>query len=129
MVDKPLTSKDLRKQCKRSKEKAPCYICGKHAEITELHHVVPLSRCAKKMNRLNLKEIEVETVWLCPNCHAYVHKYFDTNKATGTNDFSNAYTNGDISESELTAFIALRGKAFIQELMLGGTSYERASNY
>lgn len=61
---------------KKSKNGEPCYVCSKHAEITELHHVVSVSELTKLLNNkdLDLEELETPVVWLCPNCHAYLHK-------------------------------------------------------
>lgn len=58
--------------CKRNN----CFICGKHKEIAELHHVIPVSQITAILNMgiVELKDISTPVVWLCPNHHAYVHK-------------------------------------------------------
>lgn len=67
-----MNAKELRKQVKKHAYKEPCVVCEKHAGITHLHHVLSLKECAYL---LNVREsIDVPVVWLCPNCHAYVHQ-------------------------------------------------------
>ena len=67
-----ITAKDLRKQCHNGGERADCYVCGKHSLITHKHHVLPLEKCARWLD-LGIETISIPTVWLCPNCHAYIH--------------------------------------------------------
>lgn len=55
-------------------KKQPCFVCGHHESITELHHVFPLKDCATFLEAVN--SIEVPLVWLCPNCHTYVHQMY-----------------------------------------------------
>ena len=69
-----LKAKDLRKSHKQKKQ--PCFICGKHSSITELHHVLSLEDCAAYLNTKAFNTIEVPTVWLCPNHHAYMHTLY-----------------------------------------------------
>lgn len=57
--------------------KEPCRICGKHSDITQWHHVLPLKECAKSLNIFKGIEFNVPLVCLCPNCHAYAHKHFN----------------------------------------------------
>lgn len=65
-----INAKRLRKS-KGHIEREECFVCGKHKEITQLHHIMPLQECAQWLEYV--KGIEVPRVWLCPNCHAYVH--------------------------------------------------------
>lgn len=57
----------------------PCFICGKHAGITVIHHVVPASELTMYLNVgwISAEEVSSPTVWLCPNCHTYVHAALD----------------------------------------------------
>ncbi len=66
-----IRASDLRKKNNYAREQ--CSICNKHKEIAELHHVVPLKKCAELLNS-GEKEIISPRIWLCPNCHAYFHK-------------------------------------------------------
>ena len=51
-----------------------CYICDMHREITQAHHVYPLSSAKYLLGLLrSIKEPPI--VWLCPNCHKYYHLY------------------------------------------------------
>lgn len=70
-----MTAKDLRKQNqkKRHGEGHSCFACGKHPYITHLYHVIPLAEVADLFNDNLTKKISIPTVWLCPNCHTYVH--------------------------------------------------------
>lgn len=52
-----------------NKEKCNCYICQKHKEIAEEHFIVPLAEVKKVI----YEKYEDETIFLCPNCHAYIH--------------------------------------------------------
>ena len=63
---------ELRKQTKRYKEHQPCEICGKHKDITHLHHVISLKDCTMLLHVVDF--IDIPVVFLCPNCHAYIHK-------------------------------------------------------
>lgn len=67
-----MNAKDLRKQTTRYTEHEPCEACGKHKEITHLHHVVSLKDCAMLLDAIN--SIETPMVFLCPNCHTYIHQ-------------------------------------------------------
>lgn len=60
-----------------------CFICGKHAEITQCHHAYPLSS-AKYLLLLLGSIKEPPFIWLCPNCHAYYHLYSVGKLAMGT---------------------------------------------
>ena len=57
-----------------SKHREKCFVCGGFPEITQLHHVVPLHECANLFNQGYKDDIDVPMVWLCPNCHAYIHQ-------------------------------------------------------
>lgn len=56
-------------------DRKPCFICGDHENITEVHHLVQLSEMADLLNGgiADPKRIVSTITWLCPNCHAYVH--------------------------------------------------------
>lgn len=62
-------------------KREPCFMCGEHESITELHHVVPVSVLAEFLNGgwIGADEISSPIVWLCPNCHRYVHEAMDGN--------------------------------------------------
>ena len=63
-------------------EQEPCYICGEHESITVIHHVVPVSDIAKYLNIgwVGVDKVSSSIVWLCPNCHAYVHEMLKNDK-------------------------------------------------
>lgn len=74
--DMKLHSSDLRRQCAVHRKREPCWICGRHTRITEAHHLVPLKQVAMYVNRYKLTTVkEPPIAWLCPNCHAYLHKF------------------------------------------------------
>lgn len=50
-------------------EKDNCFICGKHKVITEEHYIVPLAEVKESTK----KEYEDEIIYICPNCHTYLH--------------------------------------------------------
>lgn len=98
------TTYNLRKRCKTSNEREPCFLCGEHMVIVEQHHVFPLSELTVYVNLLNLDEVvEPPKVWLCPNCHSYIHKmlgkspmtswpeYFDKDHLETIFDMKNSY--------------------------------------
>lgn len=66
-------AKHLRLQCKRHIDKQPCRICGKHQIIAEQHHLISLKECSEILTRWPNSSISVPLIWLCPNCHTYVH--------------------------------------------------------
>ena len=72
-----VTTAELREMLtdpKKGQQGEPCDVCGKHAGITELHHVVPVSMLARMIELgLPIKEVTTPVSWLCPNCHAYFH--------------------------------------------------------
>lgn len=70
---KKLTAKNLRKHRPKCDKGHPCFACGKHPYITHLHHVIPLTEVADLFNDHLVEKISIPTVWLCPNCHTYVH--------------------------------------------------------
>lgn len=51
-------------------ERRPCTVCGRHREIAQAHHVVPL---ASQFDR-GFKAADHAHVWLCPNHHAIIHR-------------------------------------------------------
>lgn len=61
---------------KPSRDGEPCFVCGKHKAITEIHHVCPISEFVDLLNNdhIEIQDIQTHVVWLCPNCHAYFHK-------------------------------------------------------
>lgn len=63
------------------KDRKPCFICGKHKSITVLHHIVQISELKKFLNHglLQADEVSTPVVWLCPNCHTYVHASINGN--------------------------------------------------
>lgn len=65
---------DIRKQCAVHRQKKPCFICGKHKAITEAHHTIPLKELVRLLEAWG-KLPEPPIVWLCPNCHTYVHRW------------------------------------------------------
>ena len=69
---------DLRARCKSQKQKVPCYVCRKHSDIVQHHHVYPLKNLSVHITARQLSEfIEPPTIALCPTCHAYIHKLMD----------------------------------------------------
>lgn len=70
-----ITAHDLRRFCEKANpaNREECFICHKHKGITHLHHVLPLNECAKWMNTGYVDTVNIPRVWLCPNCHSYVH--------------------------------------------------------
>ena len=81
------TAKELRKRMVPAEdsvadtEPQPCFICGKHVHITEEHHVIPLKEIAKFLNLgiITIDVVEIPIVWLCPNCHSYIHECMSKN--------------------------------------------------
>ena len=69
-----MTTSDIRKQCARHTSREPCWICGEHEDITQAHHVMPLSECKRFLEQGHTMD-EPPVVWLCPNCHVRVHRY------------------------------------------------------
>lgn len=67
-----IRSSDVRCQCATHKQREPCFICGKHRSITEAHHTIPLKNMALLLEAWESLP-EPPIVWLCPNCHTYVH--------------------------------------------------------
>ena len=70
-----LHSFDLRRHCATHRQREPCFICGKHEDITEAHHAKSLEEVAHILNHcadwVTIEEPPI--VWLCPNCHTYIH--------------------------------------------------------
>jgi RecJ-like exonuclease len=74
-------------------KKEPCHVCGGKNSVTVLHHLLPLERVAELINA-GLCEINIsrKAVWLCPTCHAYVHKYIrEVNKGHSLKDVADKY--------------------------------------
>jgi RecJ-like exonuclease len=72
-----ITAKQLRNMERAvCNKKEPCHVCGGKNSVTVLHHLLPLERVAELIN-MGVCELTTprKTVWLCPTCHAYVHKY------------------------------------------------------
>ncbi len=75
-------------------KKEPCHICGGKNSVTVLHHLLPLERVAELVN-MGLCDINTtrKAVWLCPTCHAYVHKYMkELKKGYSLKDISDKYS-------------------------------------
>lgn len=68
-----ITAKELRKQSKKGNRQV-CEACGEHESITENHHLLTLKKCALLINTGVFIEIKSPIVWLCPNCHMYLHQ-------------------------------------------------------
>ncbi len=69
-----IRSSDIRRQCAPHRHRDPCFICGKHRSITEAHHTIPLEKITALLKTWGTLP-EPPIVWLCPNCHTYVHSY------------------------------------------------------
>lgn len=71
-----MNARDLRRRSKATNgnNRQPCYVCGRHESITELHHVFPLKDCAMVLDVV--ESVEVPMVCLCPNCHTYIHQMY-----------------------------------------------------
>lgn len=81
-------AKSIRRLTQRT-DKAPCYICGQHKLITELHHLTPVGEMAEYLAYAVLSqkpqyEIRIATVWLCPNHHAIWHLMSKANQGCET---------------------------------------------
>lgn len=71
-----IRSSDLRRLCASHSSREPCAVCKKHRTITEAHHIVPLREMAELANLFHLEFVpEPSTIWLCPNCHKYLHNF------------------------------------------------------
>ena len=64
--------KSARKAFKPKKKKC-CFVCNKHIDIVEAHHVYPLSMQAKQIQGNLSIDPDNTYVWLCPNHHKYIH--------------------------------------------------------
>lgn len=60
----------IRKRAKGQRE--VCFICGKHKSITQQHHVNPFKNIKTHVKYHG--HYKSKLIWLCPNCHIYVHK-------------------------------------------------------
>ena len=56
-------------------ERQSCFICNDFKEVSEIHHLVPLSVQFKH----GFKTPSLHAVWLCPTCHKIVHKFISNN--------------------------------------------------
>lgn len=65
-------SSKIRRQCAVHRQREPCFICGKHKTITEAHHIMPLKDVALLLESWGCLD-EPPIIWLCPNCHSYIH--------------------------------------------------------
>jgi len=54
------------------KIKHPCFICNKHIYIVHEHHIKKRPEIKKEL--LLKGTSEYCTIYLCPNCHSYIHK-------------------------------------------------------
>ena len=68
-----ITAKELRKQSKKE-DRQVCEACSGHESITQKHHLLPLKKCAMFLNTGLFKDFGTPVVWLCPNCHMYLHQ-------------------------------------------------------
>ena len=108
----------LRKQHKKPKtEHEPCYVCGKHRTITQQHHIISLKKCAEIFNRTAIKKVNAPLIWLCPNCHSYIHRLL---KLDFISVMREARIYQSISEEELSQLIEIGGK----ESKIEGEIYE-----
>lgn len=73
-VYRRIRSSDVRSQCAAHRKREPCFICGKHRSITQAHHTIPLKNMALLLEAWESLP-EPPIVWLCPNCHTYVHNW------------------------------------------------------
>lgn len=65
--------RDMRKY-ERTQSREPCRVCGKHIAITEAHHLLKLKDICEAYQYNPYADIFFTSlVWLCPNCHTYVH--------------------------------------------------------
>lgn len=71
-----MTTNDIRKLCSRRSAREPCFICGEHEDITQAHHVMPLSKVKIFLEQGHFIE-EPPIVWLCSNCHTRVHRFYE----------------------------------------------------
>ncbi len=69
-------TKEIRRESKRqAKDRRPCVICEKHPLITELHHIIEVAWIANELYLAGGGNYHMLNVWMCPNCHAYWHKF------------------------------------------------------
>jgi hypothetical protein len=83
----------------KSAERQACVICGKYPSLTHAHHIIPVSEMASVIQRHNLNLLDVWNlpvliVWLCPTHHAAWHAFHRHDNTIY----------GDLSREELVAF-------------------------
>lgn len=59
------------------RDRCACYVCGRHAAVSQLHHLTPIGELSESVSYQLLERetvtVRVVTVWLCPTHHAYWH--------------------------------------------------------
>ena len=69
-----VSTKEIRQASNNDRQS--CFVCGKHAEITEAHHLVPLQFLKVFMNmQVCVTGFYNELIHLCPNHHTYMHVF------------------------------------------------------
>lgn len=119
-----LKAKNIRKGRKK-RDREPCFVCGKHRSITQEHHILPLKHCAEILNRNIAEKIDVPLIWLCPNCHAYVHKLIKLDFISVMRETRIFHS---ISENDLSALIEIGRRAEAIESNLLSKWIEEACN-
>lgn len=55
----------------------PCWVCGRYKHITQMHHVIPVSKAAKTIAEIGADKLDLVSattcIWLCPNHHTILH--------------------------------------------------------
>lgn len=112
-----LKASDLRnnKKFKESKQE-PCFVCGKHRAITQSHHLITLKKCAEIMNQTSVKSINAPLIWLCPNCHSYVHKLISLDFISVARE-ERIYKSISKSEYDLLVAIGRKNEALEGEIL------------
>lgn len=87
----------------KPKYRTICYVCNKHKEITEWHHITPVSEIVKEIIDIGEFLDENIVVSLCPNCHSYLHKLnkMDNNIEDKMGFFKNLKNNNYTKEENL----------------------------
>lgn len=59
----------------RNRKRSYCTICNDHAFIVQSHHEPEVAYLAEVVMRFEIYDVPlpIQTVWLCPNHHAYLH--------------------------------------------------------
>lgn len=75
-MTKKYTGQQVRKEEKRDRSNSlhECYVCKKHHHITEKHHIFPLRWLSQEISRSDITTFSNKLIYLCPNCHRYVHR-------------------------------------------------------